>query len=209
MNELAIQGDKFHINENGIEFHGLLTRKEWNALGNKVGRVGKSIGFVIGDWFNYGQHQWGGDGSGRVGGMYADAIELTGLDYHTLSSFSNVARQVQFRLRNRNLDFNHHRVVAKLKTPEEQQQWLDAAEKHGLSVRRLRKSINSGRVVSIEEMKPDPADRGQQTYLSWIIRLSQWWRKRTADDPVSAWDDDLKAMLKRDIQPIVDIYNQL
>ena len=38
------------------------------------------------------------------------------------------------------------------------------AEKHNLSVRRLRKSINFGRLATEEEVQGDPADRGHVTY---------------------------------------------
>ncbi len=72
MNELAITGAKFCITDQGVDFTGDLSREEWDDVGIKVARVGKSIGFIIGDWFNYGNHKWGGDG--RKGGMYADAI---------------------------------------------------------------------------------------------------------------------------------------
>jgi hypothetical protein len=207
MNELAITGAKFCITDQGIDFTGDLSRKEWDDLGTKIARVGKSIGFIIGDWFNYGNHKWGGDG--RQGGMYADAIALTGFDYGTLSNFANVAKRVQFPLRNGNLDYNHHAVVAKLKSPEDQKHWLDTAEKHDLSVRRLRMSVNSGRIVSIEEMQGDPADKGTVTYMVWINRLRQWWCKRIEGDPVKNWDAEDRATLKRDLQPLVDIYNTL
>lgn len=207
MNELAIQGNKFRISEQGIDFTGDLSREEWNELGTKVARVGKSIGFIIGDWFNYGETQWGGDG--RDGGMYADAIALTGFDYGTLSNFANVAKRVQFPLRNGNLDYSHHAVVAKLKSPEDQKHWLAAAEKYDLSVRRLRVSMNSGRIVSINEMNGDAADRGNPTYMTWLNKLLHWWTKRTKNDPVDRWNEQDRKRLKRDLEPWVRIYEQL
>jgi hypothetical protein len=207
MNELAIQGNKFHITENGIDFTGDLDRDEWDQLGSKIARVGKSIGFIVGDWFNYGQHKWGGDG--QEGGMYASAIALTGFDYGTLSNFANVARRVQFPSRNGNLDYSHHAVVAKLKGAEDQKRWLDLAEKHNLSVRRLRMSMNCGRVVSIEELDGDSADRGQPTYMTWLNKLLHWWTRRTQNDPVEKWAEQDRQRLKRDLEPWVKIYQQL
>ena len=132
----------------------------------------------------------------------------TGLDYQTLRDFAYTARRVELSLRNDKLDFSHHRVVAKLE-PEDQKHWLAAAQKHDLSVRRLRMSLNSGHIVSINEMNDDPADKGMPTYMTWLNRLTQWWSRRTSDDPISGWDAEDRARLKRDLQPMVDIYNAL
>ena len=59
MNTLAIHDPKFSITPTGIEFHQELSFDEWNALGQKLAPVGKSIGFIIGDWINYGAKRYG------------------------------------------------------------------------------------------------------------------------------------------------------
>jgi len=201
MNELAIQGNKFHITENGIDFTDDLDRDEWDQLGSKIARVAKTIGFIVGDWLNYGERHWGE--------MYAEAMQLTGLDYQTLRDYAYTARRVELSLRNDNLDYYHHKVVAKLKAPEDQKHWLDLAEKHSLSVRRLRMSMNCGRVVSIDEMDGDKADRGQPTYMTWLNKLLHWWTRRTKNDPVEKWAEQDRQRLKRDLEPWVKIYHQL
>ena len=201
MNELTIDNTKFNISETGIEFREELTFEEWEQLGGRLARVGKSIGFLIGDWINYGEKCWGE--------KYAEAIRKTGIDYQILADFAYVARKVDFSCRHEKLGFEHHKAVAKLKCADEQKRWLETAERESLSKRRLRASIIKGRVVSIDEMQGDPADRGQQTYMNWIMRLCQWWRKRIESDPVANWDDCDKIRLKRDLQPVVDIYNSL
>ena len=200
MNELAIQNSKFTIRETGIDFLEALSFEEWETLGNKLARVGRSIGMIIGDWINYGEKSYGK--------TYLEALKSTGFDYATLRDFAYVAKNVELSLRNDNLDYNHHKIVAKL-PPEDQRRWLAAAAKHGLSVRRLRKSVAMGRIVSIDEMQSDPTDKGTVTYMVWINRLSQWWRKRIESDPVENWDAEDRATLKRDLQPLVDIYNTL
>jgi hypothetical protein len=106
------------------------------------------------------------------------------------------------------LGFEHHKIVAKL-SAEDQREWLNTAEKHGLSKRRLRKSVIMGRVVSIDEMQDDPADRSQVSYMTWLNKLLHWWRKRTATDPVENWEAEDRARLKRDLEPWVQIYRQL
>lgn len=200
MNELAIADQKFTIRETGIEFHQELDFEEWESLGYKLARVGKSIGFIIGDWINYGEKLWGE--------KYQDAINRSGLDYQTLRDFAYVAGRIELSLRNDNLDFNHHRVVAKLPSGD-QKEWLKAAEKHGLSVRRLRKSINVGRVVSQDEMQEDPSDKGHVTYMVFINRLCQWWRKVVDREPIEQWDEYRRETLKRDLKPLVEIYEKL
>jgi hypothetical protein len=201
MNEIAITGNKFNISNGGIEFTGELTRKEWNELGVKVARVGKSIGFIIGDWINYGEKKWGE--------MYADIIKLTDLDYGTLRNFAYVAARVQLSLRNDKLDFAHHMVVAKLKSADDQGEWLTNAVKHDMSVRRLRKSLNLGRVATLEDMEQDPNDKGKVTYMLFINRLCQWWRRETDKEDIEDWEPERKRLLKRDLKPLVEIYEKL
>ena len=100
-------------------------------------------------------------------------------------------------------------VVAKLKTPDEQKHWLDMAEKHDLGVRRLRKSINFGRLATEKEVQGDPADKGVVTHLALINRLLRWWKQTTADDPVDQWDEEQRENVKKDFKLILDIYEEL
>lgn len=201
MNELAIESPKFTLAPNGLQFDGELTRDEWNQLGVQIGRVGKSIGFIIGDWLNYAERQWGE--------TYADAIELTGLDYGTLANFAYVAKRVGFSSRNEKLDFAHHMVVAKLKDPDDQREWLANAERNNMSVRRLRKSVAAGRIVSQEELDADGADQGKVTYMVFINRILQWFRREADKSDPEEWDPERRRLLKRDLQPVVDIYQKL
>ena len=201
MNMLAIHDPKFSITPTGIQFNEDLSFDEWDALGQKLAPVGKSIGFIIGDWINYGE--------GRYGEKYDDALGRTGLAYQTLMNYSYVARKVEISLRKENLDLHHHLVVAKLKTSEEKEFWLDMAQKHKLGIRRLRKSINFGRLATEEEVQGDPADKGVITHLALINRLIRWWKQTTADDPVDQWDEEQRENVKRDFKLVLDIYEAL
>lgn len=201
MNTLAFNDPKIAITPTGIEFKEELTFEEWDALGQKLAPIGKSIGFIIGDWINYGENRWGE--------RYEESLNRTGLAYQTLANYSYVARKVEFSLRKENLDLHHHLVVAKLKTPEEKQFWLDMAEKHKLGIRRLRKSINFGRLATDEEVQGDPADRGYVTYLALLNRIRRWWARETQKAPVDEWDEDRREGLKKDFKLILDIYEAL
>ncbi len=201
MNTLAINDPKFAIKPTGIEFLEELSYDEWDALGQKLAPVGKTIGFIIGDWINYGEKRWGD--------KYEEALERTGLEYGTLRNYAHVARKVDLSLRNDKLDYSLHATVAKLKTNEEKQHWLNMAEKHDLSVRRLRKSINFGRLATEKEVQGDPADRGYVTYLALLNRIRRWWARETQKAPVDEWDDDRREGLKKDFKLILDIYEAL
>ena len=201
MNSLAITDPKFTITPTGLQFHQELSYDEWDDLGKKLAPIGKSIGFIIGDWINFGETTYGD--------KYKEALTATGIAYQTLANYSYVARKVEFSLRKENLDWYQHATVAKLKTPEEKQHWLEMAEKHNLSVRRLRKSINFGRLATQEEVQGDPADRGHVTYLALLNRLRRWWSRETGKAPVDDWDEDRREGLKRDFKLVLDIYNAL
>ena len=201
MNTLAIADPKFTITPTGLQFHQNLSFDEWNDLGQKLAPIGKSIGFIIGDWINYGETAYGE--------KYEEALAKTGLAYQTLMNFAYVARKVEISLRKENLDWYQHATVAKLKTDEEKRHWLDMAEQHDLSVRRLRKSINFGRLATEDEVQGDPADRGYVTYLALLNRLRRWWKREIGKAPVEDWDEERRAALKRDFRLVLEIYEAL
>jgi hypothetical protein len=201
MTTLAITDPKFAITPTGIEFHQDLSFAEWDALGQKLAPIGKSIGFILGDWINYGSQK-------SYGEKYDEAVARTGIDYGYLRNMAYVARKVSLSCRRDNLAFEHHAVVAKLK-PDEQTHWLEMTKEHKLTVRRLRKSINFGRLATEEEVQGDPADRGHVTYLALLNRLRRWWARETGKAPVEDWDDDRREGLKKDFKLILDIYEAL
>lgn len=198
---LAIKSKKYTISRAGLDIHAELTFEEWQALGIELAPVAKSIGFIIGDWINY--------GDGRYGEKYTEALKLTGLSLATLQEYAYVARRVETSVRTEVLDFTHHKVVAKVKDPEAQRKWLDTAVKENLSVARLRKSMNFGRLATEDEMEQDPADRGVVTHLALINRLIRWWKQTTENDPVNKWDPEQRANVKEDFKLVVDIYEAL
>lgn len=201
MNTLAINDPKFAITPTGIEFHEELSFEEWEALGQKLSPVGKSIGFIIGDWINYGEKRWGD--------KYEEAIKRTGMAYQTLRLYAHVAKRVDLLTRINKLDFVHHRVVAKLKDVDDQRHWLDMAVKHNLGKRRLQKSINFGRLATEQEVAGDPHDKRHTTYLSLLNKIRRWWQEQTETAPVDEWDEERRQALKEDFEFVKDIYEAL
>ncbi len=201
MNTIAIHDPKFSITPTGIQFSDDITEPEWATLGGKLGELHNSMSFAIGDWLNYANTRWGE--------RYDEAMAITGLSYKTLATYAHVSRKVQFSTRVENLDHSIHRTVAKLKDPDEQKYWLGVAQKNKLSVRRLIKSINFGRLATEKEVQGDPADRGYVTYLALLNRIRRWWARETGKAPVEEWDEDRREVLKKDFKVILDIYEAL
>ena len=159
---------KVTITPLGLDIDSDLTFEEWGDLAVDIGSTLKSMSFVIGDWLIYGEQQFATqqDLPGmnleidpsriRVSGDRYEATQAaTGLDPATLKSYAYVSRRVPRLLRNNLLSWEHHKVVAKL-NPAKQETWLETAASGDsgkrISVRRLRESITSGRVLSPEEM---------------------------------------------------------
>jgi hypothetical protein len=192
---------KFSVDTTGIEFHEELSFDEWNIIGSKIVPMAKTIGFVVGDWINYGES--------RYGEKYVEALRETKMTLETLKQFSYVARNIEKCRRLHVLDWSHHQAVAKVKDPDEQSRWLNIAENDRMSVRRLRKSISAGRPLNAEEIKEDPADRGYVTYLALLNRIRRWWARETGKAPVEEWDEERREGLKKDFKLILDIYEAL
>ena len=201
MNTLAINDPKFAITSTGIQFNEDLSFEEWEELGQKLAPVGKSIGFIIGDWINYGEKHWGD--------KYEEAIKRTGMAYQTLRNYAYVARRVDLSCRHDKLGFEHHYVVAKLKTDDEKLHWLGMAERNNLGIRRLRKSINFGRLATEQEVAGDPYDKPHITYLSLLNKIRRWWQEQVEKAPVDQWDDERRQALKEDFEFVRNIYEAL
>jgi len=205
---------KFTVSRTGLSVHQDLSFDEWAALAPRLNEASRCVAFLIGDWLIYGEARFakqGGKPSRRVCGEdYERAIAATGLDLSTLQSYAHVARKVPAPSRQEALSWEHHKAVAKLKE-NDQVRWLRiAAEAAGaISSRRLRKSITAGRLLSVDELRFDPADRGIPNHIPHINRLRAWW----ADMKKARWLDRAtkaqRATLKRDLMPVIKIFEQL
>ena len=207
---MDIDSSSFTISPTGIAFHAELSVEEWKALGTRLGSAGRSLGFMIGDWLNY------GEGKGEWGNTYDEAMRITGLDLKTLRDYSSVSRKVKLSLRNEKLSFEHHKKVAPLKDEKEQAKWLKLAEKERskqdgkpMSARRLAKSILVGRVVSPEQMQADPADKGRDNVHPHVNRLVVFWGKMKRKGWLEDSEDLQLQRLMRDLEPVVKIYDEI
>lgn len=124
----------FRFGKAGLEVEG---KPDFNTCNNAVTTLKAAhniIQLAIGDLLNYMQ--------GRFGEAYSQALEASDYSGGTAANVQWVARKVAPEVRRlETLTFDHHRAVAPL--PVEQQiEWLDRAEREGLSARTLRKMIH-------------------------------------------------------------------
>lgn len=217
MNNFDInQISKFKITPLGIEQYSQLTVEEWKNLGAYIGSAARSMAFVIGDWIMYGNTLLGTAGEGQDYPQ-ADALKLatncTGIDIPTLESYAHVARKLPLECRSERLSWEHHKVIARI-PHEEREQWINLchaeqdAGRH-ITVRRLRKSINLGRLATDKDLEPDNSDKGIENHITFVNRLSVWWRHMQDDLFLSKSTYEQRQALKRDLEPVVNIYNQL
>lgn len=189
---------KYIVTATGIVFFGDLSLAEWGELGRTLIALARKSGFMLGDWINY--------GAKVHGEKYKEALEFTGLAPKTLRNYASVARRVHPTLRVASLGIEHHAAVAKCE-PHMQKHWLGLTKEHKLTVPRLRKSIQAGRLVTEEEM--EDAKAGQTNHVKLINRLVRWLTSETCKVPVEEWDADRREAIKRDFQPLLEICGQL
>jgi hypothetical protein len=213
---ILLPSNKVTISPVGLQITSELSFQEWSELAIHIGRAARSVGFIIGDWLVYGQGLFGADGfpEKRVdSASYQLALDATGLDLSTLQNYAYVSRNVPYSLRTERLSWEHHRLMAKLPDGDKQD-WIEAcvAEEDAgrrMSTRRLRKSLNLGRVANDKDMEPDDSDKGIDNHIPFVNRLSVWWKRMKANQFLDTATDEQREALKRDLEPIVIIYNQL
>ena len=217
---------KIALTRTGLQISDELSFEEWQSMAARFGAAMSSAAFVIGDWLVYGEDHFRGQqrlpnfesesvGARRVSSeIYNEALRLTGLDRSTLITYAYVSRRVPASLRNEHLSWEHHKAVAKL-DEEQQQHWLQIAldeadaEFAAVPTRRLRKSITAGRLLTIEEMTLDPADRGRLNHIPFLNRLNAWWVQMKANGWLKRATREQKETLVRDLNVVTRIIKEL
>ncbi len=214
----AFPSSKVTISPVGLEIAEDLDFDEWSGLASMIGNAARSVSFLIGDWLVYGQHTFQDDDDHRPAtavssDRYRAALAATGFDLSTLQNYAYVSRNIPISRRSEQLSWEHHRMIAKLPAPD-QERWIEtclAEQKagHPISTRRLRKSICLGRVATAEDMEPDLADKGVVNHIPFVNRLVSWWRRMQDEKFLQTATRAQRDALKRDLKPVVAIYEQL
>lgn len=134
------------LREGGLDLPDGLPYEHWAAMGHVLRTVERNALWWLGDWWNYGEREYGEMASQEAKDAVTDA---TGYAYETVKKAAWVASRVtQFRRRN-NLSWSHHYEVAAL-PEDEADAWLDQAEAEGWSHRELRKQIKQSRYLEAQ-----------------------------------------------------------
>lgn len=124
-----------------------MTFSAWQAVGDVLGKMERSVQWWTGDWIRFGEAAYGE--------MYAQALDDSGREYSTLQSYVYVANRFDSLRRRNNLSWGHHREVA-ADPPEVADAWLERAESKGLSVMDLRTARRRARVATAENVTLPP-----------------------------------------------------
>jgi hypothetical protein len=162
-----------------------LSLNEWRRIGHHINVIYDSSAW----WLVYGQSNYPS--------RYRDVIAETSLDYQTLRNYAWVARRFPPKRRRERLSFQHHAEVASM-TDDEQDQWLDRAERDRLTRNELRTRIRSERDTTADKLTMvnvnvaadrrqhwrQAADKAGMDLLEWIVAtLDDAARGAAALDP--------------------------
>ena len=121
-----------------------LTYDQLEAVGGLLGRMHQSLRFAIGDWLLLVEE--------RFPAEFGQASEVLQISEDGRREYLRVSQQVPRSVRREELSWSHHRAVAALEPPE-QQQHLDAAVAEGLSHHQLRDRLRPEPVQEVERCR--------------------------------------------------------
>lgn len=192
-----------------MRFPAETTIEQWLAYGEQLQRADSALMWLLGDWIAF------GDGKAKEwGDMYTQAIEATGYSYQSLRSAVLVANTISLFDRSNKLSWTHHYVLVGGLGVEAgakvYKKWIALAEEHSLSKRELAASIKEGRVVRLTEIQEN-AEKNQglgtvhAVKTAFVRAFNQARRLRD----VEAWSPSQRSAWKKELKPIVDLYERL
>jgi hypothetical protein len=109
-----------------------VTFEQWVNYGRRLGAIGRTVGWWIGDWVRF--------GNAAYGEKYVRASRITGYDVQTLMNMCYVATRFEPSRRRESLSWSHHAEVAALPVTD-QDTWLNRSEEEHFSVHDLRLEV--------------------------------------------------------------------
>lgn len=157
-----------------------LSYEDWEYAMQGFFLAHKSLNWIIGDGLNFGES--------RYGEMYAQAIECTGWAYQRLADAKWVAAAVPIENRREALTWTHHRHVASLPPPA-QEQWLARAEEESWTTTELYHGMNGIKSRSIvEPIIVKPIKRSAERLF---MELASLFAANSDKDRLQAWFDNV------------------
>lgn len=179
------------VSETGMVFKDETPESDWQritqnicALFEKSDRTHSQCAMMLGDALRFGEE--------KFGEKYADVIDAT-RDYMRTRGIEQaknwmwVAGKVPPHLRNINLSFAHHELVAKL-DQSEQEEFLKLAESEALTVRELREKVKERHpgkprttkvktIVKIDTDNPEAVTDALQILANHLCNPKTKWEK--------------------------------
>ncbi|MEU6027977.1 LmbU family transcriptional regulator [Streptomyces tauricus] len=144
-----------------------LAFEEWERAGRQLSGLLNSSSWWLGDWLVYGKDHYAD--------RYERGISAAGLQYQTLRNYAWVSRRFELRRRRPALSFQHHAELASLRV-DEQEAWLDRAERMKWSTKKLRLALQAERDGTPQQ--PDAVAATRR--LAVPDNRIQWWHKAAA-----------------------------
>ncbi|WP_347242150.1 LmbU family transcriptional regulator [Streptomyces sp. IB2014 016-6] len=120
----------------GLRIPAAMAFEDWEQAGRQLSGILDSSSWWLGDWLVYGKDH------------YTDrcqrGIRAVGLRYQTLRNYAWVSRRFEFNRRRAALSFQHHAELTSLPV-DEQEAWLDRAERMKWSAKQLRTALRASR----------------------------------------------------------------
>ena len=139
--DIAIS-EQFNLKKSG-------SLEQWKSDLINLGTIERHVQFYIGDKILE------GEGEGYIQrGKYDLVAKLTGHEINTLRTYMDAAKSIISDRRRSQLDFSHHREVAKFE-PELQEYFLTEAAKNHWSVSALREAIKRKEVEETEKERDE------------------------------------------------------
>ncbi len=183
--ESAAKAVRSSLVDQGFSTRGLRLKpgmpfEEWRAYGASIAGFSNATQWAFGDWWFYGEWEYGS--------QYETAMEVTGLTYQALADLKYVAGRFEFSRRRESLSLSHHREVAAL-PQDEQDRWLDLAEKNRWSRDKLRQALAGDLEIEggdAPELPPARAKKIAITAESQPLKVSHFVE---VDDEVLTWTE--------------------
>jgi hypothetical protein len=146
-----------------------LSEREWQAIADRVTRIGTALQWVIGDLVAYNGRSWAYGAKTRL------AQDL-GMNPKTVRNLASICRRVPPERRRPELSFSHHAAVAALDA-EQQRVRLTNAAVLGMSTRELRRELpNERRGASALACEPALLERVRLDVTVDAGRADAWRR---------------------------------
>lgn len=195
---MQIQLEGFQFKQMELVIEGKHTIEEWLDAGRLLTGMESSLNWWIGDWLVFGEHTYGQKYS------QAEAVTQHRQDYLKACNF--VSSKVPAGNRIHGLSWSHHREVAALSTAD-QKRWLNKALENEWSVSELRINMRK----DMAEYKDNTEEIGSKSFnlVSWSQEGIRWIKSEARKNPIEDWPEERRRLIKKDLEPIVEIYNRL